>query len=279
MPHSRPKAHHLSILPSKQAVGRASFALLVTAGVTLVIMSKTGNPVVSKLRMGVTDIVAPVLAVAARPIDAVVDAGRWFTEMATIRQENIALKNQNLQLKQWQLRAQAMETEDAALRELLKVVPSRNVGYVTAPVVSDVGGPYMHSALLGGGAESGITKDRAVINAQGLLGRVVEAGERSARVLLLRDINSRVPVIAETAQEKSILVGGNNDLPTLSYLSVDSRIQAGDRIVTSGDGGVYPKGIAVGLVSSVDNGVIKVQPFVDESRLDFVTVVDSPIQK
>ena len=278
MRHQRSKAYYLSIVPSKQAVSRATFLLLATAGISLVVMGKTGNPIVGKLRMGLADAVAPVLSVAARPIDAVMDAGRWFSEMAALRQENIALKNQNINLRQWQLRAQAMEEEDKALRKLLKVVPPRTAAYITAPVVSDVGGPYVHAALLAGGTETGIEKDRAVINESGLVGRVIEAGANSARVLLLRDINSRVPVMAESANEKSILMGNNAELPTLSYLSVNSRIAVGDRIVTSGDGGVYPKGIAVGKVVSTEGGVVKVQPFVDATRLDFVTVVDSSIQ-
>jgi len=277
MAHTRSKAYYLSVMPTKQAVSRAGFLLLATAGVSLVIMSKAGNPAVEKMRMGVADVVVPVLEVAAQPMDAVVSAAQWFSEMAVLRRENIALKNENLRLKEWQFRAQAMEADDKEMRRLLKVVPSRASAYVTAPVVSDFGGPYVRSALLAGGAEHGIMKDRAVINDSGLVGRVIEVGQNSARVLLVSDINSRIPVMAESTGEKSILVGNNADMPSLSYLAVDSKLAVGERIVTSGDGGVFPKGIAVGKVVSVEDGVVKVQPFMDASRLQFVTVVDSAL--
>lgn len=277
MAHLRSKTRYLSVMPAKHVVSRAGFLVLLTASASLMIMSKTGNPAIERLRMGVADVVAPVLSVAARPMDAVMGVGQWFSEMAALRRENIALKNDNLRLKEWQLRAQAMQAEDAALRSLLKVVPPRASAYVTAPAVSDFGGPYVRSALLAGGSEDGIVKDRAVINENGLVGRVIEVGQQSARVLLLTDINSRIPVVAEKSGEKSILMGNNADMPTLSYLSADSRIAVGERLVTSGDGGIFSQGIAVGKVISAENGVVTVQPYVDVSRLHFVTVVDSAL--
>ncbi|NBX04272.1 MAG: rod shape-determining protein MreC, partial [Alphaproteobacteria bacterium] len=201
MPYPRSRAHHLSMIPIKQGVSRAGLALLVGSGVVLLAMSKAGSPAAERVRMGVADVISPVLSVAAKPIDAIVSVGQFVSEMATLRSENVALKNQNVQLKLWQLKAQEMETETQALRGLLKVVPPRIASYVTAPVVSDLGGPYVHSALVGGGSENGIGKDRAVINENGLVGRVVEVGESSARVLLLTDINSRVPVMVESTRQ------------------------------------------------------------------------------
>ena len=109
-----------------------------------------------------------------------------------------------------------------------------------ARIVSDFGGPYLHAALINGGTQQGISPDLAVVSQHGLVGRVVESGKTSSRVLLLNDINSRVPVIAETTREKSILAGSNGGMPTLAYLAANSKIAVGERIVTSGDGGVFP---------------------------------------
>jgi rod shape-determining protein MreC len=262
------------LMPSRQWISRATLALLIATSLTLMIMSKTGNPAVTRLRTQITDIVTPVLAVAASPMDVIYNGGNWLREIATLRSENLMLKNQNIELLKWQAAAKAMESENQSLRTLLNVVPNLKTSYITAHVVSDLGGPYVHSALIDGGNENGIRKDEAVVSDHGLLGRVIEAGDSSARVLLLNDINSRVPVVAERAQEKSILMGNNIGLPTLSYLSADSKISVGDRIVTSGDGGVFPQGIPVGVVTSVDRGTIKVQPFVDPARVEYVSVLD-----
>lgn len=262
------------LLPEKQWFTRASLVLLALLGLSLLTMSKTGNPWVSKLRTGITDMVTPVLSVAARPMDALQDAGIWVSQVARLREENVALRNQNLQLLQWQRAAKSMEAENKSLQALLNVVPSQRSTFVTARIVSDSGGPYVHSALVNGGSANGIKKDQAVLNENGLIGRVVDAGKGSARVLLLGDINSHVPVVAEGTNEKMILSGNNSALPTLSYVATDSKIKVGDRIVTSGDGGIFPPGVPVGIVTSLEKGAIKVQPFVNPAAITYVSIVD-----
>ena len=261
-------------LPGRQWLNRATLALMIATSLTLMVMSKTGNPAVTRLRTSITDMVTPVLAVAASPMDVIYNTGTWVREMATLRAENITLRNQNIELLKWQASAKAMEAENNSLRTLLNVVPGMKTSFITARVVSDLGGPYVHSALIDGGSENGISKDHAVISQHGLMGRIIDVGGSSARVLLLNDINSRVPVVAERANEKSILMGNNIGLPTLSYLSADSKITVGERIVTSGDGGVFPQGIPVGIVTSVDRGTVKVQPFVDPASVEYVSVLD-----
>lgn len=262
------------LLPGKQWYLRASVSMMVGFGIALMIMSKTNNPTISNIRMQIADVATPVIAVIARPMDAVYGAGVWVSEMATLRKENVMLKNQNIELLRWQAAAKEMESENASLRSLLNVVSVHKTGYITAKVVSDVGGPYVHSALISSGSEDGIKKDQPVIGASGLLGRVVDVGESSARVLLLNDINSRVPVVAERSRVKSILMGNNTGLPSLSYLPVDNKIEVGDRIVTSGDGGIFPKGVPVGVVTKVEDGLVSVQPFVDPAKVEYISVVD-----
>jgi len=262
------------LLPGKQWLNRAGVALLVTFSVSLLMMSKSGNPAAERIRTDITDIMTPVLAVASSPMDSLHDAGTWFKEISQLREENARLQYQNAQLLQWQTAAKEMEVENRSLRNLLKVVPSQKSTYITARLVSDVSGPYVHSALINGGSESGIKKDEAVTNENGLIGRVITVGAGSARVLLLSDINSHVPVITEHTQEKSILAGNNTEWPTLSYLPATSNVAVGERIVTSGDGGIFPPGIPVGVVTSVEAGAVKVQLFSDVAKAKYVSVVD-----
>jgi len=262
------------LLPGKQWFNRASLLMMLLFCITLMVMSKSGNPAVTRLRTQVTDIVTPLLSVASSPMSAVRNGGLWLDEIVNMRSENIALKLENAELLKWQAAAKEMQVENQSLHSLLRVVPSRRNSYVTARVVSDLAGPYVHSALISGGSNHGIKKDAAAISDNGLLGRIVDVGNSSARILLLSDINSRVPVITERAREKSILVGNNTGLPTLSYLTAASKIKEGERVVTSGDGGVFPAGIPVGVVTKVDAGSVTVQPFVDASTVEYVSVVD-----
>jgi rod shape-determining protein MreC len=156
---------------------------------------------------------------------------------------------------------------------MLHVVPARQQSFVTVRIVSDFSGPFVQAALVNGGASAGLKVDQAVITSDGLIGRIIEAGEHSARVLLLTDINSRIPVVTEKSREKSIMVGAGHDLPSLTYLAANSAVAVGERVVTSGDGGVFPAGIPVGVVVSVGNGV-KVQPLANAAKATFVSAVD-----
>lgn len=262
------------LLPGKQWFYRASVVMMAIFAMTLMVMSKTGNPAVGRLRSQITDIAVPLLGIASSPMDAIHGAGSWIGEIMRLREENVALKNENIELMKWQAQAKAMESENNALHALLHVVPTHKNSYITARIVSDLGGPYVHSALINGGSEIGIKKDEAAISDSGLLGRVVDVGSSSARILLLNDINSRVPVVTESSHEKSILVGNNSDTPMLSYITGDSKVKVGERVVTSGDGGIFPEGIPVGVVSSVSKTSVRVQPYVDATRVQYVSVVD-----
>ncbi len=262
-----------AFLPSKQWAGRAAVVFFVSVSMTLFAMNKAENPAIIKLRTSITDAVVPVLGVLASPLETVRSAGAWVAEMSVLRAENIRLKNENLQLARWQAVAREMEAENTTLRDMLHVIPQQKHSYITARIVSDLSGPFAHAALINGGLNAGVRQDQAVVTTDGLIGRVVEVGERSARVLMLTDINSRVPVMTETSREKSIMVGKGHELPILSYLTAASQVVVGERILTSGDGGVFPAGIPVGVVESIEGGV-KIKPLVNSSKVTFVSVID-----
>lgn len=274
MPIKKNRVTHLTAVTPRGITTRAGIAFLALSSVALMVMSQAGSQNASRIRTTLTDIITPAITVASKPFAAIASAGEWVSGMVNLRAENIALKNTNVQLLQWQSIAKTMEAENSSLRALLNVVPAAKNNYITARIVTDMSGPYVRSALIGGGIQHGIKKDQAVISEHGLVGRVVESGDTSSRILLLSDINSRIPVMSETSREKTILVGNNNELPSLSYIEANSSIAVGERIITSGDGGVFPRGIAVGVVTAIENGVIRVQPFVDASKIEYVSVVD-----
>lgn len=259
---------------SGRRYARGSIALIVALSLMLLAMHKAGNPALIQLRTRMNDAVVPVLTVLGQPFTAIQSAAHWAAEMAALREENIRLKNENIQLLKWQSAARELEVENQSLRSLLKTLPAAQQQFITARIVSDTGGPYMHAALINAGDQAGVKADQAVVAAEGLLGRVVEVGKSSARVLMLNDINSRIPVLVEGSQEKSILSGTGAVLPALSYLPAGSKISAGERVVTSGDGGVFPSGIPVGQVVIEEDGAVYVQPFADPATTTFIRTID-----
>jgi len=113
-----------------------------------------------------------------------------------------------------------------------------------------------------------------VLSGEGLVGRVAQVGHHASRIMLITDITSRIPVVLENTRTRAILAGDNTDRPRLIYVPAGTQVSPGDRIVTSGHAGAFPAGISVGVVSSVGDSSIRVQPFVDRGRLEIVRVMD-----
>ncbi|MSO71827.1 MAG: rod shape-determining protein MreC [Alphaproteobacteria bacterium] len=146
--------------------------------------------------------------------------------------------------------------------------------YITGRVIAGAGGPYVKSVLVGAGRSAGLRPGQPVINNDGLVGRVTEVGERSALVVLLNDLNSHIPVLVEPQDEHAILAGDNGAQPRLTFLPPNATVTQGQRVVTSGHGGIFPPGLLVGTIVAVEAKAPRIEPAVDLSRLDFVRVLD-----
>lgn len=261
------------MLPSRPAIQRAGQALVLGFLIALLVAGKNGNPTVESLKTRMGDAIVPVLSVVAAPIDAVNNAFVGVKNWAGAYHQNQALKNENRELLKWQSLAKDMQVENDRLRRLLHVAPRRDARFVSANIVSDHGSSFSSSALINAGKEDGISANQAVISERGLVGRVTEVGERSAKLLLLTDMNSRIPVMNERTREKMILVGKGTGLPSLSYVTTDSASKKGDRIITSGDGGVFPKNIPVGMIRDADKSAMKVELFASAGSTEYISVI------
>jgi len=260
--------------PVRALAQRFTYMLLVAAAFLLMIVGKADNVIVEKVRTAFSDQVAPLMDVLSRPVDRAaqfVDEARQF---ADLRAENARLREDHDRLMKWQLIARQLDTENQALRKLLNLAPNPQLSFISGRVVSDSGGAFAHSVLVVAGGRDGVKKGQAVITGEGLAGRIVEVGERSARILLLTDINSRIPVMIERTGERALLAGDNSPEPRLLYLSPDANPAPGDQIVTSGHGGVFIPGLPVGFVSTVEKGIVTVHPYVNWERMDYVRLLD-----
>ena len=261
------------MLPSRALVVRVGQVSVLSLLILMLVLGKSGNPTVVALKNHLGDVVAPMLSVASAPFDALSSSTTGIKNWAAAYQQNQTLKAENRELLKWQMQAKELQVENTKLRELLNVAPARAVHFVTASIVSDHGSAFSSSALINAGKEEGIAPNQAAISERGLVGRVMQVGDHTAQVLLLTDMNSRIPVMNERTREKMILVGKGASLPTLSYVSTDSTLRKGDRIITSGDGGLFPKNIAVGVVHDANKTAIQVDLFANLSDIEYVSVV------
>ena len=265
------------IRPSAQVratIQRTTPPLLILLAVAVILLGKADQTMFDSLRISLTDDAAPALDALSRPLAAVESVVDRMRGVVTMYQDNLRLEGENERLLQWQQVALKLSADNRELRGLLKVVPDNAVSYVTARVIANSGGGYVRTVMVNAGAEQGLARGQAAITGNGLVGRLTEVGGRAARVLLITDLNSRVPVVVEGSRANAVLAGDNSERPQLIYVSEPDALKVGDRIVTSGEGGVFPPGLPIGVVASLDRGGARIEPFAELSQLGHVLVVD-----
>jgi rod shape-determining protein MreC len=271
--HNRKSARAIALTIKPLASGLAVI-VLVLLSLSILMLGRNRNGIIEDARMAVTDTLAPVMQVLASPMESFSSAGAWVHDMVLLREENLKLKTDNARLMRWQSAATELSSENERLHTLLNFAPIAHTAYISARVAMDGSNLYSHSVVIGAGLEQGVEEDSAVVNENGLVGRIISLGQKTSRVLLLTDMNSRIPVIAQSSREHAIAGGTGKDTLSLFYLPESSKIKVGEKIVTSGDGAVLPPGLPVGVVTKIEKGVATIQAFADWKRLEYVSVMD-----
>ncbi len=248
------------------------WALLVVVCIGFALLARSGvwfnGP-----RSGVDDALEPAREVVSAPFAAARRFSRSINDHFDIYEENQRLKEENERLRAWYDLALAMRDKMTRYEKLLGVNPDPAGDVVTARVVADTSGPFVRARLINAGAREGVRSGQAVLTERGLAGRVVAAGQSSARMLLLTDLNSRVPVMIERNDARAILAGDNRPSPRLEFLPRDHGVANGDRVVTSGDAGQLPRGLPVGEATVDPSGVWRVRLYAEQAPIDYVRVV------
>ena len=245
---------------------------LIVLSLSLMTFGRFEAEVVERLRLSISDTLTPALVVLSGPVEALRDVGSSFVGLAALQQENAKLKESVLRLQRWQSVAYSLSQENDSLRDLLHYKGIPWPSFVSAKVIAGSGNSFVRAVLISAGRNDGVKAGQAVMAGPGLVGRVVDTGARSANVLLLTDLNSRIPVIVGGQGNRGILAGDNTDMAYLDLLSGRNSLKIGMRVTTSGHGGKLPPGLPIGRVSSVEGERIAVQPFVKFSRLEHVVV-------
>jgi rod shape-determining protein MreC len=259
--------------PVRAAAQRLTLPLLIFLSALLAILGKADVVLFDRVRVLVADTVSPVLQVVGQPIAAFSNAVGAVENIFAVYDENQRLKTENERLLQWQEAARRLQSENDQLRDLAKYVPQSAVSSVSGQVIADSGGAYLRNVMINVGRRDGVARGQAAMTGEGLVGRVIEVGDRTARVLLLTDINSHVPVSIEGTLERAMLDGDNGDRPRLVYIQPKGELPDGARVVTSGSGGIFPPGLPVGIVTT-SGGRVNVEPYADLARLQILRIVD-----
>jgi rod shape-determining protein MreC len=261
-------------IPVRQALSKLTLPVLITVAFGLMLLGKADTLLAERARMALADALAPIYATLARPLASLHAAIDNVQSLLTVYEDNARLRTENERLRRWQAVALTLDAENATLKKNLRWVPEPVPSFLTAPVVADAGGVYARAVLLSAGPNHGITKGQIAVDDRGLVGRVTEVGARSVRVLLLTDMNSRVPVILENSRARALLVGTNGTRPRLQHWPEGVQPAEGERVVTSAEANAFPAGLPVGTVHYSASNAAEVAPAARLERLEVVRLFD-----
>ncbi len=255
------------------ALGRFILAVVCFFLIGIFLIWRIDSPRVERFRMEVLDRVVPSFEWASSPLTAASELIGSFQSYVKIYEQNQDLRRELLKMKIWEERARQYEQENARLLDLNRVRLDPQNTFVTGVVLADSGSPFRQSVLINVGKRDGIQDGWAVMDGLGLVGRISGVSERTSRVILLGDNASRIPVTIAPSGQKAMSIGDNTALPPIEFLENRDIVRAGDRVVTSGDGGVFPQGLLVGQVVESRTGRLRIHLAADIQRLEFLRVV------
>lgn len=256
-----------------QVLSRIGLGILLFVLLALFLLWRIDNPRAERLRSAIVDRVVPNMSWAFKPVTKAAEMIQDFQSYDRIYQQNQELRRELQQMKAWREAAIQLEQENARLLDLNKVKLNPQITYLSGEVLTDSGGPFRQSAIVNIGAHDGVVEGWAAMDGLGLVGRIAGVGENSSRVVFVTDTNSAIPVLIKPSDQKAIMAGDNTLLPPLKFVESPGQIEPGDRVVTSGDGGVFPAGLLAGQVTLDADGRIRVKLSADFRRLKFIRVI------
>ena len=259
-----------------RSIRRILFGLTLFFLFLIFLFWRIDNPRAEQMRISVLDKVVPNMDWAMAPITRISRIVDDFQSYGRIYEQNQELRRELQRMKAWREAAIQLEQEKARLLDLNNVKLPPKLSFISGIVLTDSGSPFQQSALINLGKHDGIVNGWAAMDGLGLLGRISGVGENSSRVIFLIDSNSRVPVTIKPSNQKAILSGDNTLLPTLDFIENRDLVQPGDRIVTSGDGGVFPPDLLVGQAVLTSDSRFRVRLAADYKQLEFMRIIRQP---
>jgi len=261
---------------SAQFTGPLRRLLLVVTALLLIgffLLWRVDSPRVERFRAHVTDRFVPNLEWAMTPVTGTVNLLRDFQSYQRLAQQNRELRSELRRMQAWKEAALQLEQENARLLDLNNVRLDPRLTYITGVVLADSGSPFRQSVLLNVGARDGVMDGWATMDGIGVVGRISGVGDNTARVILLTDASSRIPAIIQPSGQRVIVSGDNSAAPPIEFLEDSDQVKPGHRVVSSGDGGVFPAGLLIGQVAADPTGKLRVRLAADYQRLEFLRVL------
>ncbi len=252
---------------------RLLLGVLVLLLLGVFLLWRIDSPRVERLRAQITDRLVPNMEWAMAPVTGTVNLFRDFQSYRKLSEQNQELRRELRQMRAWKEAALQLEQENARLLDLNNVQLDPRLTFITGVVLADSGSPYRQSVLLNIGERDGLIDGWATMDGIGLVGRVSGVAKNTARVLLLTDANSRVPATIQPSGQRALVAGDNSARPLVDFIENRDVVRPGDRVISSGDGGVFPAGLLIGSLEIDRTGRLRVRLAADYERLEFLRVL------
>jgi len=264
---------------ARKSNAQLPLVIVIALAVVLVLLGKAQSGLLDKARVHVTDMLVPVLQTVRGPVAGF---GRWMgsvTEIFSVYQQNLKLKEENARLRQWRNVAIVLQGRVGRYQTLLHAVPDPQMNAVLARVIGRANRPFLQTMILDAGREHHALPGQAVVDARGMIGRIYLTGSRTSWVILLTDLNSRIPVTISASAGNSgniqaMMTGDNSAYPTLDMVSHTVMLHDGDQVTSSGDGGLLPSGLPIGTVVSDGSGGWRVALLADPGASQDVEILN-----
>jgi rod shape-determining protein MreC len=263
---------------SQDYTGPLRRLLLVVVSLVLIaifLVWRIDSPRVERFRAQVTDRIVPNFDWAMAPVTGTINLFRDYQSYQRIAEQNQELRRELRKMQSWKEAALQLEQENARLLDLNKVRLDPRLTFITGVVLADSGSPFRQSVLLNVGARDGLVDGWATMDGIGLVGRISGVAKNTSRVILLTDASSRIPAVIQPSGQRAIIAGDNSAAPPLDFIESPDLVRPGDRVVSSGDGGVFPAGLVIGQVAADPGGRLRVRLAADYERLKFLRVLRS----
>ena len=260
-----------SALLKKGTQQRFSLIVLIFISISLLFIENIKTKPLNYTRAIIKDTIYRGSLLVSFPSRSIGSAVSVTKDHLNLKKKYEKLNEENSKLKEKIQETDFLLLENSQLRKLIDENPKTISNFISSRVIFDKKSPYLNSFIVNSGANKNIKKGMAVLDGKNFVGRVVDTNFFSSRVLLISDLNSKIPVITQPSGNHAILSGRGNKIPTLEYLPENHTVKDGDKIYTSGQEGIFSPGIPIGIIK-IEKGEVKVISFSDLSQITFVNI-------
>ena len=226
---------------------RRIFKVLIIV-LSLIALLATSKTITNPVRVKVVDFLSPSM----KAVHSFFDWTRSVLPFASLREENRILRERINLLNRKIEELKIASSDNDRLKELLNFRKTIPFTTIPAQVIGRDPSNWSNSVIIDKGVNGGVHQNRAVLSTRGLVGRVIEVGKYSSRILLITDPNSKVGVMIQRNRQGGILIGSPDGHCKMIYIALDSDVAPGDKVITAGFGTIFPKDILVGEVLKVE---------------------------